>query len=160
MSKQAFRIRPWRAGAERETVAALWRRAWASANPHVEKLEPHEHWLARVKAEFVPPCDVLVMEVEDNVAAFMVLDLEAACLEQLFTEPALQGRGLGTAMLDEACRRLPGGWMLHVATGNRRAQALYGRYGLTRGATGRNPVTGRERVAWHWAPAGRRGSPA
>lgn len=146
-------IRPWNRAAEQAALAALWRRAWASANPGVVALAPSAHWLARVRDEFGPPCEVLVIDGERGIAAFMVLDVAAACVVQLFTEPSLQGRGLGSALLDEACRRLPAGWMLHVATGNRRAQALYERRGLLRGATDRNPVTGRERVAWHWAPA-------
>jgi len=145
-------LRPWRPAAEQECLARLWRRAWSCANPHVEQLAPEEHWLARVQTEFVPPCEVTVIEVDGAIGAFMVVDTVHALVEQLFTEPALQGLGLGSALLDEACRRLPGGWMLHVATTNGRAQRFYERYGLARGRIGHNPVTGRERVAYHWPP--------
>lgn len=114
---------------------------------------PHGHWLERVRAEFIAPCEVFVIEAGGGIGAFMVLDMEARYLAQLFTDLQLQGRGLGTALLDEACRRLPGGWMLHVATANTRAEGLYQRYGMTRGNVDNNPVTGRERVAWHWRGA-------
>ena len=145
-------LRPMQAGDE-VAVAALWRSAWASANPHTPTVQPPEHWLARVRAEFGPPCESAVALAAGEIGAFMVIDAGRAWLEQLHTAPALQGRGLGRALLDEACRRMPAGWSLHVALANHRAQAFYEHYGLARGSeVDTHPVTGRERVTYAWLP--------
>ena len=116
-------------------------------------MEPPAHWLARVRQEFVPPAQVLVLDDGSALLAFMVFDPQARYLAQLFVEPAAAGRGLGRRLLDEACRRMPGGWHLHVATSNTRACRLYERYGLAAGATDLNPTTGRERIEYRWTPA-------
>lgn len=135
---------------EERLIAELWRRSWASANPDVASLEPIEHWLARVQAEFFAPFEVIVAEVSGCVAAFIVFDAARAYVAQLFTDMPFQGRGLGRALLAESSRRMPRVWTLHVATTNRRAQLFYERYGLVRGEVNINPVSGRERVAYCW----------
>ena len=146
------RLRAMASGDE-GAVAALWRDAWAAANPQVTAVQPLEHWLARVRAEFGAPREAVVALVAGEIGAFMVVDPGRAWLEQLHTAPALQGRGLGRALLDEACLRMPAGWSLHVALANQRAQAFYTRYGLARGGkVDTHPVTGRERVAYAWLP--------
>ncbi len=135
---------------ESAVLAGIWRRAWASAHPDPAALEPIAHWHHRVRAEFGPPCEVPLIEREDQVLAFMVLHRARRYVAQLFVDTHLQGRGLGRLLLDEACRRIPLGWRLHVATANLDAQRFYGRYGLVPGAVDRHPGTGRERVEYHW----------
>jgi putative acetyltransferase len=41
-----------------------------------------------------------------------------------------------------------------VATANHDARRFYARYGLAPGAVDHHPVTGRERIAYHWHPGG------
>lgn len=131
-------------------LAALWRRAWASANPAVAELAPLAHWQERVQAEFGPPCLTLVGEWHGRAVAFLVLDVGAGCLHQLFVEPELQGQGIGAAMVARVCALCPAGWSLHVASGNLGARRFYARCGLQEGAHDRHPVTGRERVLCRW----------
>lgn len=141
---------------DQPALAALWRAAWASANPQARTVEPPAHWLARVQAEFMPPAEVLVLDAGEaggRVLAFMVIDAGASYLAQLFVEPGAMGRGLGRRLLDEACRRMPGGWHLHVATANMGARRFYERRGLEAGPASLNPATGRERVEYRWVPA-------
>ena len=133
-------------------LAGIWRRAWVSAHRDVQVLEPIAHWRDRVQGEFKPPCDVLVIERQGQLLAFMLLNASRRYLAQLFVDPHLQGQGFGCQLLDEACRRMPAGWRLHVATANQPAQRFYERYGLARGAIDRHPGTGRERVQYHWLP--------
>lgn len=135
---------------EATLVAELWRRSWASANPHAMSIETPAHWLARVRSEFGSPSELVVAETVGGIGAFIVFHVAHAYVAQLFTEPALQGQGLGRALLGEAIRRMPQGWSLHVATTNHRAHRFYERVGLVRGAVDSNPVTGRERVAYAW----------
>ena len=133
-------------------LAGIWRRAWASANPDAAALEPIAHWHQRVQTEFGPPCEVPLIERDGQVLAFMLLHPIRRYVAQLFVDDHRQGQGLGRLLLDEACRRLPLGWRLHVATSNLDARRFYDRYGLAPGAVDWHPTTGQERVAYHWRP--------
>ncbi len=101
----------------------------------------------------MPPAEVVLAEREGQVLAFMVLLERREYVAQLFVEPHLRNQGLGKALLDEACVRIPTGWRLHVATTNTSAQRFYERYGLERGTVDRHPTSGRERIAYHWSPS-------
>ena len=150
----AFELRSRDGGAEENMVlAGIWRRAWVSANRGAAHVEPIGHWLRRVQTEFIPPADVVLAERDGQVLAFMVLLTAREYVAQLFVEPHLRSQGLGKALLDEACVRMPHGWRLHVAVTNTEAQRFYERYGLVRGVVDRHPGSGRERIAYHWSPA-------
>lgn len=132
-------------------LAALWRRAWASANPAVAEVAPLAHWQGRVQGEFFgPPRLTLVGELQGRVAAFLVLDVGAGYLHQLFVEPELQGQGIGAALVARVSALCPAGWSLHVASSNLGARRFYLRCGLQEGAHDRHPATGRERVLCRW----------
>jgi len=138
---------------ERPLLAQLWRAAWASANPAVSSVAPLAHWMARVDAEFGPPCTTVVLEQAGAVVAFMVLDLPRGHLQQLFVAPWAQGQGLGAVLVREICEKFcPQGWTLHVATANQRARRFYARCGLQEEAVDHHPDTGRERVLCRWVP--------
>ncbi|KRC28733.1 GNAT family N-acetyltransferase [Acidovorax sp. Root219] len=137
-------------GSDAPLLAALWRRAWASANPLVAEVAPLTHWLERVHAEFCPPCLTLLGVHDGTATAFMVLDVEAAHLHQLFVDPGAQGTGIGAALVAHVCALCPQGWSLHVASTNLRARRFYARYGLQEHGHNRHPITGRERVLCRW----------
>lgn len=63
------------AHAEEVLIAELWRRSWASVNPNVTFLEPHEHWLSRVRSEFSNPSELLVVKTKGEIGAFVVFDV-------------------------------------------------------------------------------------
>lgn len=140
---------------EAAAIAGIWRRAWASAHPDAQTLAPIGHWLARVQAEFGAPCEVLVIERAGQLLAFMVLHTARRYVAQLYVDTHLRRQGFGRQLLDEARRRMPAGWRLHVATVNTGAQRFYSHYGLLRGAVDHHPATGRERVEYHWQPDSR-----
>jgi putative acetyltransferase len=134
------------------SLARVWRRAWCSANPSVQQVAPPAHWEARVRAEFAPPCMTLVHAAEPEATAFLVLDVARAYLHQLFVDPDCQGQGVGAELLQQVNRLCPGGWTLHVATGNHRARRFYARQGLVEGLVDTHPATGRDRVLCRWSP--------
>ena len=137
---------------EAAQIAGLWRRAWISAHRDAATVEPIGHWLARVQAEFGPPCSVALLERDEHLLGFMVMHPARHYVAQLFVDTHLQGRGHGQALLDHARRRMPVGWRLHVATANLGAQRFYEKQGLVRGIVDRHPQTGVERVSFHWRP--------
>jgi putative acetyltransferase len=147
-------LHPWNGSREQQAaLAGIWRRAWCAAQGHrAVHVEAIDHWLARVQAEFVAPAEVHVAERGGQPLAFMVMLPQRAYVAQLYVDPHRHGQGLGRRLLDVACRRMPAGWRLHVATANAMGQCFYERYGLSRGAVDRHPATGRERVAFAWRP--------
>ena len=134
-------------------LAQVWRRAWCSANPSVASVAPPDHWEARVRAEFGPPCVTWVRATGPDITAFLVLDVAHSHLHQLFVDPDLQGQGVGSELLQKVHRLCPGGWTLHVATGNHGARRFYARHGLVEGRVDNHPDTGRERVLCRWSPS-------
>jgi len=134
-------------------IAGLWRRAWISAHGDTAIVEPIGHWLARVQAEFGPPSSVALLERDEHLLGFMVMQPARHYVAQLFVDAHLQRRGYGKALLDHASRRMPVGWRLHVATANLGAQRFYERQGLARGVIDRHPQTGVERISFHWRPS-------
>lgn len=135
------------------SLARVWRRSWCSANPSVGSVAAPEHWEARVRAEFGPPCVTLVRAEGPEATAFLVLDVDRAHLHQLFVDPGLQGQGVGAELLQQVHRLCPGGWTLHVATGNLGARRFYARHRLVEEMVDTHPVTGRERVLCRWSPS-------
>ncbi|MEJ8853929.1 GNAT family N-acetyltransferase [Variovorax robiniae] len=140
---------------EAVAVAGIWRRAWSAARHDAMVVEPIGHWLGRVKAEFEPPSELLLVEREKQVLGFMVLHTAHRYVAQLYVDRHVQGQGLGRMLLDEASRRMPEGWKLHVALDNVKAQHFYAHCGLTPGAIDRHPGTGVPRVAYHCVPGER-----
>lgn len=134
------------------SLARVWRRAWGSANPSVASVAPPDHWEARVRKEFGPPCVTLVRAAGPDATAFLVLDVARAYLHQLFVDPGFQGQGVGAELLHQVHRLCPGGWTLHVATANHGARRFYARHGLVEGLVDTHPATGRERVLCCWSP--------
>jgi putative acetyltransferase len=139
---------------DRHRIGLIWRAAWASAQPDTGHVAPLAHWLERMDTEFLPPCEVWVVEQAGVAVAFMAMDPGSQHVAQLFTTPAHQGQRLGRQLLDLACQRMPQGWSLYVAAGNHRARQFYVRYGLVPGAHSLHPTSKRERLEFHWRKPG------
>lgn len=131
-------------------VAALWRRAWSSANPAVQDVEPVEHWYARVITEFSSPNRTVLILFEGAVVGFYVVQPEHNLLDQLHIEPSHQGRGIGSCALDHIKAAHPLGMVLYASSSNTSAIRFYERGGLRRGMESVNPRTGRRRLEFIW----------
>jgi putative acetyltransferase len=136
-------------------IAALWRAAWATANPDVPSLAPLDHWLERAQKEFTTSHEVWIQEEHGSVCAFHAVHPYTRWLDQLHVHPDHQGRGFGQVALNQVCERFPGGWSLHVATENQRAIRFYERYGMQAGDISKNPISGRTRIQYSWCPGAR-----
>jgi putative acetyltransferase len=109
--------------------------------------------MERAAKEFTAEHEIWVQEQQGVLRAFHVLHPGTCWLEQLHVHPDHQGKGLGTAALNDVRARLPEGWSLHVAQDNLRARAFYERFGLAAGEVSTNPDSGRLRVRYDWRPS-------
>jgi GNAT superfamily N-acetyltransferase len=76
----------------------------------------------------VSDAEVWVVDADGGVAGFAALGRDE--LEHLYVQPRLQGRGLGTALLDVAKERRPSGLELWVFQPNEGARRFYERHGF------------------------------
>lgn len=93
------------------------------AEVHTEA-ETHQ-WVAGV---MLPQHEVWVAEVGGDVAGFAAL--HEGWLEHLYIAPEHQGKGIGSALLDLAMTRNPGGLQLYAFQRNTRARRFYEQRGF------------------------------
>ena len=84
-----------------------------------------------------------------------VLALGLSEVDLLYVDPPIQGRGIGTALLDRAKQLRPGGFTLYTHQRNERARAFYERRGFRAVAFGTSPAPESEpdvKYAWPVTP--------
>ena len=74
-------------------------------------------------------CDVLVVRRSGEAVGFLALKDDM--VEHLYVRPEAQREGIGSALLDAAKTRRPGGLRLWVFERNTGARAFYARHGFT-----------------------------
>ena len=74
--------------------------------------------------------EVVVAEVEGGIAGFVAMSSGGDHLQHLYVHPDLQGRGIGTALLERAKAGAPAGFRLWVFQANAGARRFYERHGL------------------------------
>ncbi|MEU6309563.1 GNAT family N-acetyltransferase [Streptomyces sp. NPDC047014] len=112
-------------------VAEVWLRSFAAALPGVRRAHTDDQVRSWIREVVVPGQETWVAAVEDAVVAMMVLDGEE--LDQLYVDPARQGRGIGGRLVDLAKRRRPSGLTLWSFQVNEPARRFYERYGFIEG---------------------------
>jgi GNAT superfamily N-acetyltransferase len=109
-------------------IARIHLEARRLAMPEITLAHTDEEVHRWVAAKLVPSGKVRVaVDREDAVIAYAASG--DGWLEQLYVDPAHQGRGAGTALLGDARRRCPGGLQLWVFQVNQRARRFYARHG-------------------------------
>jgi GNAT superfamily N-acetyltransferase len=120
-------VEPARPG-DADAIAALFTASRRAAMPWL----PERHDEAGVRDHFatrvLPSREVLVIRRAGAVAAFLALDGNE--VEHLYVHPDAQRAGLGSALLDAAKARRPGGLELWAFRRNTPALAFYARHGF------------------------------
>ena len=114
---------------EREDVAPVARlmRSTYDLMDYIPRLHTAEEDLAYVGGLFGDH-EVWIAENDVGVLGFAVLSSDQ--LLQIHVEPAQQGRGIGTRLLDQAKERRPAGFTLWTFQKNVGARRFYERHGF------------------------------
>lgn len=97
------------------------------ASPMPPGLHPHHEVVAYLTAN-LGPTDIWVAEGEGRIVGYA--RTAAGWLDDLYVDPAAQGRGVGGALLDLVKAQQPGGFCLWVFVSNVPARAFYEARGL------------------------------
>lgn len=109
-----------------DAIAELYERSFATLSflPRLHALEEHRSWFGQV----VDQRETWVWEEEGAIIGFIVLS--DATVDYLYVEPAMTGRGIGSALLRQAKARRPAGFCLWTFQRNEGARRFYERHGL------------------------------
>ncbi|HSF27187.1 MAG TPA: GNAT family N-acetyltransferase [Actinomycetes bacterium] len=109
-------------------VAEVWLRSFKAAFPSVRRAHTDDQVRSWFRDVVVPGMETWVATVEEAVVGMMVLDGED--LDQLYLDPAWQGRGIGDRLVEVAKHRRPAGLELWTFQVNEPARRFYERHGF------------------------------
>lgn len=143
-------IRPATPG-DYDAIARVW---FESA--HRMDGAPHEmptlrQLRERVDDEVAAMWELYVAEFADAIVAILALIRQERILDQIFVQPDLEGRGIGTALLDHAKQTLVDGFTLRAASANARACRFYQSRGLHLIGRGVHPAGGWPVCYFEWS---------
>ncbi len=133
-------------------VVRVWVASRWKALPWLEERMGYsdEQNLAHFRDVIAAESEVLVALAQDRVVGLMALG--NAEIDQLFIDPSWQRRGVGTALLDLARARFPGGLGLFTHQRNTRARAFYEKHGFAAVRLGVSPPPESEPdVRYEWS---------
>jgi putative acetyltransferase len=147
-------IRPYRPE-DLDPVVDLWYDTWHATFPDLRHHESKEEWRRRFETEIAVEERVYVAEVDGRLAGFLAVKDRGdgqGYLHEIFVAPELQGRGVGSALMEMAKSLAPAGLRLHTLLRNTQAAAFYERHGFTQVSTGIGRV-GLPNAQYAWTPS-------
>jgi ribosomal protein S18 acetylase RimI-like enzyme len=143
-----------RAGAhDAPAVAEVWLRSYAAALPTVRQAHTGDEVRDWIRDVVIACQETWVACVEGQVAA--LLSLEGSDVDQLYVDPAYQGRGIGSRLLATAQAGRPDGLGLWTFQLNQRAIDFYRAHGFVeiRRTDGVDNEEREPDVRMEWQPA-------
>ena len=120
---ETIHIRPY-TPADAEACVGIFDRAWHAGHPYA----PRRIDLAVLAAETKDET-ILIGKVSGSIACFVSIYLPQSFVHHLYVDPALQGRGFGTTLLERAVVLAGGSASLKCQTRNESALGFYRRLG-------------------------------
>ena len=126
--------------ADMEQILKLWVSCAKQAHPFLAP-DWWNQYVEPIRENYTPAMDTAVFEKDGRVAGFIGV-AEKRLLGALCVDPALQGQGIGTALLQHMAERFPGLW-LWVYEQNENAVRFYTKRGFSLFGRAVNPATGK-----------------
>lgn len=123
---------------------------WLSASVQAHDFVPAAFWASQVEAMrdiYLPTAESWVFEEEGSVSGFYCL--VEATLAAIFVSPDRQGRGIGSALIEDAKRRRDG-LTLSVYRANRPSVDFYRKHGFAIHAEQVDANTGQPELVMTW----------
>lgn len=138
MDQAAHAIRPYRPS-DSPRLEEIWVSGWAASGLSAfADLDPHD-LDAELSCAVRQGATVLVEEWLGRIRGFIAIDSDNSNITHLFVAPFHFSRGVGSALLNEAKRRLPDGFWLMSFEGNHKAGNFYRSHGLHAEARSEGP---------------------
>lgn len=142
-------IRPLR-DEDHDLAARIWLHGWHSTGLAVSRDTVLAQLRERIPRESAIGWDAYLAWRGDEALGFLALKLKLRCLDQLFLVPQAQRKGIGRALFEFACVRMPDGFWLRTAVENAGACGFYEHLGCRRGEVQRHPTLGHMTVIYRW----------
>ena len=154
--KSDWRLRP-AARTDAERIAAIFISSRLAAMPYLPLLYTESEILEWIEA-IVLRNSLVTLAVSDDGGAGGFASSRGGVLDHLYVAPQLQGRGLGTLLLDAAKEESAGRLRLHVFQRNLSARRFYQRRGfsLVELRDGSSNEEGEPDAVYAWARSGPR----
>jgi putative acetyltransferase len=141
--------------ADLSALIDVWAAAWSGTGLPID-FDARRAWiddrLRTLRAEGVEI--VVGLDASEKLAGFVTIDPKSGYLDQLCVAPAESGKGLASALLDEAKRRAPRVVELDVNEANPRARRFYEREGFSIVRRGVSPHSGLPTLKMQWQAEG------
>ena len=142
-----------------DAVAAVFIASFGTLT-FLPKLHTDEQTIDFITNTVLPQDEVVVAEADGRIVGFVAMSGDGDLLEHLYVHPDLQGRGIGSELLERAKARMPDGFRLWVFQTNAGARRFYERHGLrvvklTDGAANEEETPD---ALYEWLPEGGRPS--
>jgi GNAT superfamily N-acetyltransferase len=114
--------------ADAQAVAGVWLRSFRSVYgfPPAHTDREIRSW---IRTTLIATHETWVAELDDRIVA--LLSVAPGWVDQLYVDPAAQGRGIGRVLLAHAMARQPDGLELWTFQANERARRFYARNGFS-----------------------------
>jgi ribosomal protein S18 acetylase RimI-like enzyme len=122
-----LRVRPASAG-DADAIARVFTASFGTLS-FLPKLHSPEEDRAFIADVVLREQDVLVAEQNGEVVGFISM-AHGDTVEHLYVDPDRRGRGVGSTLLDEAKRLMPGGFGLWLFQRNEPARRFYEKHGM------------------------------
>lgn len=151
MSAPELKVRPYVA-ADEDVAVELWQRTWQHAYPEIDFAERVGWWRERWRSELVPRARILVVEMDDELEGFVIVEPLSGYLDQIVVAPEFWGSNVAALLIDAAKSVSPAGLELLVNQDNGRAIAFYEKNGFEMAGDDVNPTSGRPVFRMRWRP--------
>ncbi|GLV27654.1 N-acetyltransferase [Sphingobium sp. TomTYG75] len=125
-----------------ETIAAIWYESASQMDGGAPILDHPNTLVERIISSLANGWSLKVAVVDRKIVGLLATIPKDNVLDQLFVTPEAQRQGIGAALLDEAKRQLPMGFMLRTPATNLAAHRFYEQHGLFAIEDAAHPVTG------------------